>query len=65
VNPILSLFLRLTAVIAVGLVLVVILSHLLVLAVKAAFVAALIAAVVIGCLFIYNHFRRNRYPVGR
>ncbi|HEY1882532.1 MAG TPA: hypothetical protein VIX83_09545 [Candidatus Cybelea sp.] len=64
-NPTLALFLRLTAVIAVGLVLLVILSHLLLLALKAVIIAAVIAAIVIGCFFVYNLFRRNKYPVIR
>jgi hypothetical protein len=65
VNSTLALFLKLTAVITVGLILLVVLSHLLVLALKAVVVAAVIAAVAIGCFFVYNFFRRNRYPVIR
>jgi hypothetical protein len=65
VNPTLVLFLKLTAVIAVGIVLLVIFAHLLVIALKALVVAAVIAALILGGLFVYNFFRRSKYPVIR
>lgn len=64
-NPTLVLFLKLTAVIAVGIVLLVIFAHLLVIALKALVVAAVIAALILGGLFVYNFFRRSKYPVIR
>jgi hypothetical protein len=65
VNPTLVLFLKLTAVIAVGIVLLVVVAHLLVIALKALVVAAVIAAIILGGLFVYNLFRRSKYPVIR
>jgi hypothetical protein len=65
VNPTLVLFLKLTAVIAVGIVLLVIFAHLLVIALKALVVAAVIAALILGGLFVYNFFHRSKYPVIR
>jgi hypothetical protein len=65
VNPTLTLFLKLTAVIAVGIILMVVVAHLLVIALKALVVAAVIAAIVLGGLFVYNFFRRSKYPVIR
>jgi hypothetical protein len=65
VNPTLALFLKLTAAITVGIVLLVIFAHLLVIAVKALLVAAVIAAIILGGLFVYNLFRRSKYPVIR
>jgi len=65
VNPTLVIFLKLTAVIAVGIVLLVIFAHLLVIALKALVVAAVIAALILGGLFVYNFFRRSKYPVIR
>ncbi|HTU83058.1 MAG TPA: hypothetical protein VMF61_13060 [Candidatus Acidoferrales bacterium] len=61
-NPTLSLFLRLTAVIAIGIVLLFIAGILL----KIVIVAAVIAAVLLGGFFLYSLVRRrNRYPMVR
>jgi len=43
----------------------VIVAHLLVIALKALVVGAIIAALVLGGLFVYNLFRRSKYPVIR
>ena len=61
-NPTLSIFLKLTAVIAIGIVLLFVAGILL----KIVVVAAIGAAVVLGGLFLYNFFRRrNGFPVSR
>ncbi len=61
-RPMLSTFIRLTVVIAVALIAIVLLGwalHLIV-------IAAVIAAVVVGALFLYNMIRRrSRAPVIR
>ncbi len=55
-NPTLSIFLKLTAVVAIGIVLLVLAGFLL----KIVVVAAVIAALVLGGLLIYSFFRRKR-----
>lgn len=57
-NPLLSTFVRLTVIVAVGLVALFVAFLLL----KVVFVAAVIAAIVVGGLFLYNLIRR-RSPV--
>jgi uncharacterized membrane protein len=60
-NPTLALFLRLTAIVTIGIVLLVVALFLL----KILVVAAIIAAAAVGCFFLYKLFRRSRYPVIR
>ena len=61
-HPMLGLFLRLTAIVTVGIVLLVVAAFIL----KIAIVAAVIAAIGIGGYFIYNLIRRRpKYPVIR
>lgn len=61
-NPMLSLFLKLTAVVAVAIVVLVVAGYLL----KIVLIAAIIAAIVVGAFFLYNFFkRRSNYPVIR
>ncbi|HVN69144.1 MAG TPA: hypothetical protein VMU38_05810 [Candidatus Binatia bacterium] len=58
----LTLFLRLTAVVAIALVVLVVAAFLL----KIAVLAAIVAAIAIGGLFLYNLFRRrSNLPVIR
>ncbi len=54
-HPLLHTFVRLTAIVAVGLVAVFVAFLLL----KVVFVAAVIAAIVVGGLFLYNLVRRR------
>jgi hypothetical protein len=61
VKPTLALFLRLTAIVAIAIVALVVAAFLL----KIAIVAAIIAAILVGAFFIYNLFRRSKYPVVR
>ena len=61
-NPLLALFLKLTAVVAVAIVALIVAGYLL----KIVFIAAVIAAIVIGAFFLYNLFkRRSNYPIIR
>ncbi|MBV8489381.1 MAG: hypothetical protein JO199_02535 [Candidatus Eremiobacteraeota bacterium] len=61
-NQTLSLFLKLTAVIAVGLVIIVLSGMLL----KLVIVAGVIAGLILGGFFLYSYLRRrNSLPVGR
>ena len=61
-NPMLSVFLRLTALVAIGLVALVVAAFLL----KVIIIAAVIAALVIAGFFVYHFFRRkNQLPVIR
>ena len=58
----LTLFLRLTAIVAIALVVLVVAAFLL----KIAILAAIVAAIAIGGLFLYNLFRRrSNLPVIR
>ncbi len=54
-NPLLATFVRLTLLVAIGLVALFVAFLLL----KVVFVAAVIAAIVVGGLFLYNLFRRR------
>ncbi len=61
-NPLLALFLKLTAVVTAAIVVVVIGFFIL----KIVFVAAVIAAIGVGAFFLYSLFRRrSNYPVIR
>jgi hypothetical protein len=60
-NPTLAIFLRLTAVFAIGIVVLVLAGMLLKIVIAAAFVAAL----VLGGFFLYSFIRRTRLPVIR
>ncbi|HEY6449422.1 MAG TPA: hypothetical protein VIX60_01920 [Candidatus Cybelea sp.] len=61
-NPTLALFLRLTAIVAVAIVVLVVAAFLL----KLVLIAAIIAAVAVGGLFLYNLVRRrSNLPVIR
>lgn len=61
-NPTLALFLKLTAIVTGAIVLLVIAGYLL----KVVFVAAIIAAVAVGAILLYNFFRRrSNFPVIR
>ena len=61
-HPMLGLFLRLTAIVTIGIVLLVVAAFIL----KIAIVAAVIAAIAIGGFFLYNLIRRRtNYPVIR
>lgn len=62
VNPMLALFLKLTAVVALAMVVLVVAWHLL----KIILMAAVIAAVAVGGFFLYNLVRRrSNLPVIR
>jgi CHASE2 domain-containing sensor protein len=61
-NPLLAVFLKLTALVAIGIVALVVAGFIL----KIVVVAALIAALVIAGFFVYSFFRRrSRLPVIR
>lgn len=61
-NPTLAFFLKLTAIVAVGIVVLIVALFLL----KILFVAAVIAAIAAGGFFLYNLVRRrSNYPVIR
>jgi hypothetical protein len=61
-NPMLALFLKLTAVVAVAIVVLIIAGYLL----KIVFIAAIIAAIAVGGFFLYSLFkRRSNFPVIR
>jgi hypothetical protein len=60
-NPTLALFLRLTAIVAIAIVALVVAAFLL----KIVIVAAIVAALIFGGLFVYNMFRKARYPVAK
>lgn len=61
-HPMLALFLKLTAVVTVGIVLLLIAAFL----VKIAILAAIVAAIAVGGYFLYNLIRRRpKYPVIR
>jgi uncharacterized membrane protein required for colicin V production len=60
-HPLLTLFLRLTAVITIAIVVLVVAGFLL----KVALVAAFIAALAVGGFFLYNWIRRSKLPVIR
>ncbi|MBV9698604.1 MAG: hypothetical protein JO078_00625 [Candidatus Eremiobacteraeota bacterium] len=61
-HPMLALFLRLTAVVAIAIVVLVVAGFLL----KIAVIAAVIAAVVIGAYFLYTWiWRKPRLPIIR
>jgi hypothetical protein len=61
-NPMLALFLKLTAVGAVAIVVLIIAGYLL----KIVFIAAIIAAIAVGAFFLYSLFkRRSNFPVIR
>jgi hypothetical protein len=61
-NPMVSLFLKLTGVVAVAIVVLVVAGYLL----KIVLIAAIIAAIVVGGYFLYNLFkRRSNYPIVR
>jgi hypothetical protein len=60
-KPTLSLFLRLTAIVALAIVALVVAGFLL----KIAIIAAIVAAIGVGGFFVYNLFRRAKYPVIR
>lgn len=61
-NPMISLFLKLTAVVAIAIVVLVVAGYLL----KIVLIAAIIAALVVGGFFIYNLFRRrSNSPMAR
>jgi len=55
VNPMLALFLKLTAVVALAIVVLIVAAFLL----KIVFVAAVVAAIAVGVFLIYNLFRRR------
>lgn len=54
-----SLFVRITAIAAVAIVALIVLAFVL----KIVFIAAIVAAVVVGALALYNHFRRRHGPL--
>ncbi|MEO9171224.1 MAG: hypothetical protein ABI282_10500 [Candidatus Baltobacteraceae bacterium] len=59
-NPLLSAFLRISAIVAVAIIALVVAAFVL----KIAIIAAIVAAVVLGGLFIYNRLRgRSGVPV--
>ena len=60
-NPRLALFLRLTAIVAIAIVALFVAAFLL----KIVIVAAIIAALIFGGFFVYNLFRRSKYPVAK
>jgi hypothetical protein len=61
-NPTLSLFLRLTAIVAVAIVVLVLAGYLL----KIVLIAAVIAALAVGAFFLYNLIRRrSNFPIIR
>jgi energy-converting hydrogenase Eha subunit C len=61
-HPMLALFLKLTAIVTIGIVLLVVAAFLL----KIAFFAAILAAIGVGGYFLYNMIRRrHKYPVIR
>ncbi|MBV9718573.1 MAG: hypothetical protein JOZ77_04595 [Candidatus Eremiobacteraeota bacterium] len=61
-NPTIALFLKLTAVVAVALVVLLIAGFLL----KIVLIAAVVAAIAVGVFFLYNLFRRrSKLPVIR
>jgi hypothetical protein len=62
-HPMLGLFLRLTAIVTVGIVLLVVAAFIL----KIAILAAVVAAIAVGGYFLYNLLarRRPKYPVIR
>ena len=60
-NPMLWLFLRLTALVAIGIVTLIVAAFLL----KIIIIAAVVAALVFAGFFIYSLFRRSRLPVVR
>lgn len=61
-NPTLSLFLRLTAIVAVAIVVLVLAGYLL----KVVLIAAVIAALGVGGFFLYNLIRRrSNFPIIR
>ena len=59
-SPMVSLFLKLTAVVAVAIVVLVVAGYLL----RIVLIAAIIAAITVGAFFLYNVFKRrsNNYP---
>jgi len=61
-HPLLAVFLKLTALVTIGIVALIIVAFLL----KIVVVAAVVAAVVLGGVFVYSIFRRrSRLPVIR
>jgi hypothetical protein len=61
-NPMLALFLKLTAIVAVAIVVLVVAGYLL----KVVLIAAMIAAVAVGGFFLYSLVRRrSNFPVIR
>jgi hypothetical protein len=54
-NPMLALFLKLTAIVAVAIIVLVVASYLL----KIVLIAAVIAAIAVGGLFLYSLIRRR------
>ncbi len=61
-NPLLVLFVRLTAVVALAIVVLIVAGFLL----KIVLIAAVVAAIAVGVFFLYNLFRRrSNYPVAR
>lgn len=61
-HPMLALFLKLTALVTLGIVLLVVAAFLL----KIAILAAIVAAIAVGGYFLYNMVRRrHKYPVIR
>jgi hypothetical protein len=59
--PLLALFLKLTAVVAIGIVVLVLAGFLL----KIVLIAAIIAALGVGGFFLYSRLRRAKLPVIR
>jgi hypothetical protein len=61
-NPLVLLFLRLTAIVAVAIVVLIVAGFLL----KIVLIAAVVAALGVGAFFLYNLIRRrSNYPVVR
>jgi hypothetical protein len=61
-HPMLALFLKLTAIVTIGIVLLVVAAFLL----KIALLAAIVAAIAVGGYFLYTMVRRrHKYPVIR
>jgi hypothetical protein len=61
-NPLLLLFLRITAVVALAIVVLIVAGFLL----KIVLIAAIVAAIAVGAFFLYNFIRRrSNFPVAR
>ena len=65
-NPLLATFLRLTALVAVSLLVLLLVVKIALFVLPVVLVAAVVAALVLGGLFLYNRFRRRESaPVSR